>query len=202
VPDELETIRELLSDIEAPPGPTAGAKRLRWVELSLVLLVSFGGAFLSSLHLWIYGRSLLHYFDHSSWSWTIRILHEATCLLLLGYVLSRRGMRFRDLGLRWSLRDLLSGLILAVVASLTYLFISYFFYFFHRALYSSPPGGLTAREILEKGSRTERCCSGFVSPLLRAGGNHTLSFLSIPHLFDLLRENTESNSNCFGAWNL
>jgi membrane protease YdiL (CAAX protease family) len=145
--DEVKTMQELLSSIEAPPQRIADPKRYRWFELSLVLLVSCGGSFLQSLHLLIFGRALLPHLDHSSWNWAGGIIHEAASLLLLGYVLARRGMRFRDLGLRWSLRDLVSGLILAVVGYLTFLFVFYFFYYLHSALYSSPPGGLTLRDM-------------------------------------------------------
>jgi membrane protease YdiL (CAAX protease family) len=47
-------------------------------------------------------------------------VQEATALLLLGYVLSRRGRSFADLGLRWSLRDVAVGLLVAGVSYVAY----------------------------------------------------------------------------------
>ena len=39
-----------------------------------------------------------------------KIFHQLLCLLLLAYVLSRRGSSFRQLGLRWSFRRFSAGL--------------------------------------------------------------------------------------------
>ncbi len=67
-----------------------------------------------------YGRThMLPNLQNSGW--TFAIIQESGSLLLLGYVLSRRRLRFRDLGLRWSLRDLGIGLIVAVASYLAYL---------------------------------------------------------------------------------
>jgi membrane protease YdiL (CAAX protease family) len=47
-------------------------------------------------------------------------MQEATALRLLGYVLSRRGRKFADLGMRWSLRDVVVGLLVAGVSYAAY----------------------------------------------------------------------------------
>jgi membrane protease YdiL (CAAX protease family) len=96
----------------------ASAKRQRWFELLLVLLVSFGGFFLNSLYLLRYGPSAAP--NMSSFRWTIGILHEITALILLGYVLSRRRLKFKDLGLNWSLRCVGAGFKLIFVSYLVY----------------------------------------------------------------------------------
>ena len=101
----------------------ARAKRQRWFELLLVLLVSFGGFFLNSLYLLRNGPSAAP--NMSNFRWTIGILHESTALILLGYVLSRRRLRFKDLGLHWSLR--------CVGASVKLIFVSYLMYGFGAA---------------------------------------------------------------------
>lgn len=48
------------------------------------------------------------------------MVQEAAALLVLGYVLSRRGLRFKDIGFRWSLRDFGMGLLVTVAAYLMY----------------------------------------------------------------------------------
>lgn len=79
-----------------------------------MLLVAFGGSILGSLYILKNGwnPSLLR----SNASLSIAILNELTALLLLTYVLSRRTLRFRDLGLRWSLRDVGVGLLIAGIS--------------------------------------------------------------------------------------
>jgi len=48
------------------------------------------------------------------------IIQEATGLLLLRYVLSRRGLNFADLGLRWSFRSIGIGVMLALMAYISW----------------------------------------------------------------------------------
>jgi len=43
-----------------------------------------------------------------------RLLQEVSSLFLLGYVLARRSRRIRDIGLRWSFRDVGVGLLVAM----------------------------------------------------------------------------------------
>lgn len=82
------------------------------------MLVAFGTFFLSSLYLLKNGPSAAA--QPSTYRWLFGLVHEVTSLLLLGYVLARRGRRFRDLGLSWSPRDIGVTLIVAAVSYLSY----------------------------------------------------------------------------------
>jgi len=93
--------------------------RIRYFELCLVLLVALSTPFLNSVLLLVRGPSALG--QISSFRWINGSLHEIIALALLGYVLARRGRRFRDLGLQWSARDCGVGLIVAVVSYISYL---------------------------------------------------------------------------------
>lgn len=99
-----------------------GGKRMRWFELCLVLLVSCGGPVVSSLYLLRRGPTLLS--PASRYRWTVGTMQEIAALLVLSYVLSRRNLGFKDLGLRWSLRDVGVGLFLALAGRGAY-FIGY-----------------------------------------------------------------------------
>jgi membrane protease YdiL (CAAX protease family) len=77
---------------------------------------------------------------------TIAIFQELTSLPLLGYVLSRRRLRFRDLGLRWSLRDLGAGLGVTLASYLTYIAGYLLVHWSHGVLFLSTQSGLTACE--------------------------------------------------------
>ena len=134
-----------LSLTDPPTDCANDDKRLRWFELSLVLLISFGQFFASSLYLFTNGRSSPSYLQNSNW--TVGFFHELTSLFLLGYVLSRRKVRFRDLGLRWSFRDLRSGLAVAVASYVAYAVGLSFVHSLHRALFASSPSGPTAHDI-------------------------------------------------------
>jgi hypothetical protein len=80
--------------------------------------VAFGSSFLNSLYLLKNGPSTMPHISNARWS--IGVVQELTGLLLLGYVLSRRSLRFKDLGLRWSLRDVGVGLLVACASYATY----------------------------------------------------------------------------------
>lgn len=129
----------------APIGEQVTEKRQRWFELSLVLLISLGGAFVRSLYLLNYGRAALPQSQNDRW--LMGFFQETTCLLLLGYVLSRRRMRITDLGLRWSLAGAGVGLLIAFVSYLTYVAGYYLVHSFHYALFHSSSNGLTASEV-------------------------------------------------------
>jgi membrane protease YdiL (CAAX protease family) len=85
-------------------------KRIRWFELVLLLAVAFGSSMFGSIDLLIFKNQAL--MSQAHFRWSNGIIHELACLALLGYVLARRKLRIRDLGLRWSLRDILIGLVL------------------------------------------------------------------------------------------
>jgi membrane protease YdiL (CAAX protease family) len=97
---------------------SAGERRQRWFEVCLVLLVACGSYILYSLYLLIHGPSTAP--QSSNLRWALAIVQEVTALLLLGYVLSRRGLKFADFGLRWSLRDVVVGLLVAAVSYAAY----------------------------------------------------------------------------------
>jgi membrane protease YdiL (CAAX protease family) len=93
-------------------------RRIRWFELSLVILVAFGQHIFTSVYV-LNGGQYPNVGDRASpsASW---FFQESACLLLLGYVLYRRKLRFRDLGLVWSIRDLWRGLAVFVGSYLAY----------------------------------------------------------------------------------
>ena len=101
----LETLPET-PPIEA--SVETANNRLRWFELVLVLLVCFGASIIGNLDIAITGRSPSPQPTESRW--VNSFVHEAVGLFLLGYVLARRKVGLRTLGLRWSLRDLVAGL--------------------------------------------------------------------------------------------
>jgi len=129
-----------------PPSPAVTApqvsqpaampgKRQRWFEVSLVMLVAFSASILGSIYI------LKNIPDSSTQLTTPRLilgfLNEVTGLLLLGYVLSRSGRRFRDLGLRWSIRDAGLGLLVAGIAYLAYSFGYRALYWIHFMVFGS-----------------------------------------------------------------
>ena len=65
------------------------------------------------------------------------VVQETSGLLLLGYILSRRGRKFYDLGLRWSLRDIGTGLLTAGFSFALYLLGSALVHLLHFAMYRS-----------------------------------------------------------------
>src|SRR6202171_224093 len=124
--------------IDATPVGTelevlASVRRQRWFEVSLVLLVAFGSALVNALFLLKNGPSGTP--PMNSARWIIGIVQEVTALLLLGYVLSRRSLRFKDLGLRWSLGDVGVGLLVTGSSFAAYLLGSTIVHLFHYAMY-------------------------------------------------------------------
>jgi membrane protease YdiL (CAAX protease family) len=98
--------------------PGVKQDNLRWFELGLVLLVAFGGYMANSIHVLTYGPA--HSPGFTNERWFLSGVHELSCLALLGYVLHRRKLRFRDLGLNWSVRYVGMGAGLFVVASVAH----------------------------------------------------------------------------------
>ena len=120
------------------------AKRLRWFEVFLVLSIALSGFLLNSLYLLHFGPSAAPHF--SSTRWLVGLVHEATGLLLLGYVLSRRSLGFKDLGLRWSFRDVGVGLLVAAASYAAYIFGSIAVHLVHYAIYGSLAAGPTGKD--------------------------------------------------------
>lgn len=105
---------QALTSVESPMR----AKHLRWFEVSLILVISFGGSLINAIYILRFGPTAA---PHSSNArWFAATVQEAACLLLLGYILRRRGLGFKDLGLRWSMRDFGVGLLVAVVSVVSY----------------------------------------------------------------------------------
>ncbi len=132
--------------VEAAPEPVIDDRRRRWFELCLVLLITVGSSFLSSLYLLNAGR--VENPARSSLRWINGLFHEVLCMLLLGYVLSRRGKRLRDLGLRWSFRDLFAGVGIWLAAVLSSFGGALLLHGVHRAIFGpGTPAGLTAQQM-------------------------------------------------------
>jgi len=123
---------------------TTGEKRRRWFEVFLVLLVAFGGNILHSLYLLMSTPGVSQ--QVSSSRWALGIVQEGAALLLLGYVLSRRGLKFANLGLRWSLRDAGVGLAVVAVSYLAYAFGYQLVQSIHHLMYGSWAMGPTAKD--------------------------------------------------------
>lgn len=119
--NELETapVAEAApAEVPADPPANPSDKRLRWLELSLVLIVCFADSILGSLGILKEGPSAVQH--ASQVGYAIGIVHQVAGLTLLGYVLGRRKIRIASLGLRWSFSDLGTGLLVAVGAYLAY----------------------------------------------------------------------------------
>jgi membrane protease YdiL (CAAX protease family) len=129
---------------DPPHEISAGERRERWFEICLVLLVACGSYILYSLYLLIQGPSAAP--QSSSLKWAAAIVQEATALLVLGYVLSRRGRRFADLGLRWSPHDVVVGLLLAGVSYAAYGLGHTLVQTIHHLVYGTWATGPTAKD--------------------------------------------------------
>ncbi len=121
-------------------------KALRWFEISLVLIVCFGSSLLAGFRFAITGEAAAQPQQRLDWSYLI--LQEVTGLLLLGYILWRRRLTFRDLGLGWSPGDPLVGLLVAIVAYLSYAAGYTFIHLAHRAIFhAAAPTGASTQQI-------------------------------------------------------
>lgn len=118
MPDEISAPQESSTTEPAPQEPARESKAIRWFELSLVLLVCFGSSLITSIHFVIAGDATSY--PQQGVDWGYMILQEVIGLLLLAYVLWRRRMTFRDLGLTWSPGQPLIGAFVAVAAYLSY----------------------------------------------------------------------------------
>lgn len=107
------------ADIRANTAPLKPTDRgMRWFELALVLLVAVAASTLGSINIARADLPASH--NPMSMRWVFGIIHEITSLLLLFYVLKRRHLGFRDLGLQWSWRDLINGMWLACASLLSF----------------------------------------------------------------------------------
>jgi membrane protease YdiL (CAAX protease family) len=115
----------------------------RWFELALVIVVSCGSIFLNGLYVFLHGPGPISQYPH--FRWASGLIHELASLLVLGYVLSRRSLRLRSLGLRWSAKDCLAGLPIAVGAYVSYAIGFLLISAIHRIVFGSPAIGPNAR---------------------------------------------------------
>ena len=123
---------------------SAGDTRKRWFEVCLVLLAAYGSSIVNSIYLLVNGPGAMPHISNARW--TIGIVQEITALLLLGYVLSRRGHSFRNLGFRWSLRDTGIGLLVAGLSYAAYITGSMFVHVVHYSMYGSLATGPTGKD--------------------------------------------------------
>jgi membrane protease YdiL (CAAX protease family) len=122
----------------------AQERRQRWLELCLVLLVAFAGSVLRSVYVLKSGGSVEP--PNLSLRWVVGLVQEATALLLLGYVLSRRGLKFSNLGLRWSVRDAAVGMLVTAVSYAAYAFGNTLIQTLHYLVYGVWATGHTAKD--------------------------------------------------------
>lgn len=121
-------------------SPTSEVRR-RWFELFLVLFVSCGTPLLHSLYLLIKGPGAFP--QAPEMRWLGGLVQEVSSLFLLGYVLARRSLRIRDLGLRWSFRDVGVGLLVTAVSVATFVLGAMVVQLIHHALYGTFATGPT-----------------------------------------------------------
>jgi membrane protease YdiL (CAAX protease family) len=126
-------------------APVNANNWLRWLELTIVLLVAFGSSILGSTHLLITGQASRG--NVQTYESANAILHESTCLLLLGYVLYRRKARFADIGFKWSWSNVFAGGPVTVVAYLSYWIGSILFRVVQHAIFVSTSTGHSVKEM-------------------------------------------------------
>lgn len=142
--DNFSTVLERLP-VEGLRERRIDPKLLRWFELGLVLSIAFSHSLIGSIDILLHGRSVLPV--QPGMTWTAALVQEMACLLLLAYVLSRRKIRFKDLGLRWSLWDIPKGIGLAVGAYLTYAVSGMILFQIQRHFFPSTTSGVLPRDL-------------------------------------------------------
>jgi membrane protease YdiL (CAAX protease family) len=109
----------------------------RWLELCLLMLIAFGGWLLNSVYFHRHGNNIFPLLPNELRCFGI--FQEVAALALLGYMLSRRNIRWRDLGLRWSIHDLLSGFLIALLSYSAYWSCYHLLLTIHNAFLPSAP---------------------------------------------------------------
>jgi len=133
-----------ISSSTIPPQLSGESRRQRWFEVGLVLLVAFGGAFLSAADLLHKGPAAAPQMSNARWA--VGTIQEITALLLLGYVLSRRGLRLRNLGFSWQVRDVGVGFLVAGSCLAAYLLGSIVVHLLHYGIYGYAATGPSGRD--------------------------------------------------------
>ncbi len=135
MPEPPDAISEPLTN----PVSTTVSKpvdRQRWFEVFLVLAVALLRPLVNSIYILSHGASAMPQITNLRWSFGV--IEEVVALLLLGYVLSRRKLSFKDLGLRWSIKDVGVGLLLGFGSYISYLFGSILLNRFIMAMFGHP----------------------------------------------------------------
>lgn len=122
----------------------ASEKRRRWFEVCMVLLVACGGYIVYAIFLLIKGPSAAP--QGTNVRYVAGIVHQFSGLLLLYYVLSRRGLNFASIGLRWRSSDLLAGLLLIGVSFAAYGLGNSVVQAFHFFTFGSFPTALSGKD--------------------------------------------------------
>lgn len=117
-------------------SPSDGEKRQRWFELVLVVAIAFSSSILWSIYVLRGSLGTDTIFD--SRRAVLGIVQETGYLFLLAYVLSRTGRKFRDIGMKWSLRDIFIGLAVAVLGYIAYAIGYRLIWSVYYALYGMP----------------------------------------------------------------
>jgi membrane protease YdiL (CAAX protease family) len=130
---------------EAPPEDPAASQRPRWFELALVLSVAFGSPVFSSLYVLATGHTASP--NSPSLHWGFQLFNETASLLLLGYVLWRRNLRVRDLGMCWSVRDFAHGVVIAIGSYSAEYVGGFIVFFIHHAIFGPDHASISPSSI-------------------------------------------------------
>lgn len=82
---------------------TGSSAARRWLQLIFILLITIGPYLLNSLYFYRHGHSIFDLRGNASLA--LPLLFEIASLLLVSIVLWSRKAKWRDLGLRWSVRE-------------------------------------------------------------------------------------------------
>jgi membrane protease YdiL (CAAX protease family) len=108
-----------MSEPEGSQTSKRDSSRLRIFELCLLLFVAFAGGIFYSFEVLLGHATIPDEPRMSSLAWDVyQMLPSAAALGLLSYILSRSSRGFRDLGLRWTSRDVAVALPLVLGAGL------------------------------------------------------------------------------------
>jgi len=116
----IETSTERSSNL---PSDTF-SRRLRWLELALVLAVAFALPVLSSFYLLFSKQS--RSVEYSDARLVSAIIIQALALAVMFYVVFRQGRRLAELGLSWNLNRLAPQVLWAIGLALFAMFASFF----------------------------------------------------------------------------
>lgn len=135
--------------VEASPAEAVtcahrSSNAVRWLELSLVLVIAFGNSIVFSTGI-LGSQSPQSQFQGVRW--IAAFIHEASALSLVGYVLYRRRLRFADLGLRSSWLDFWPAILVTVASYLAYAVGYEVIHRVHQAIFGLASSGMSAKEV-------------------------------------------------------